>query len=190
MATTNTTLAIACAAGDDTIRVTSATGFSVGKLVKMENEFARVKSVSGTAIGLSLRGDNGTKAVAHNILSPISVGDAADFPGQMPQGLVNTYGAAGAIAIPADGKDVTVILAAASAAAMTLADPTGPQEGMTMIIIAKAAQAYTVTNTTGFGAGGGSLDVATFGGAVGDNMVITAIGAKWHVVSKVNVTLG
>jgi hypothetical protein len=56
-----------------------------------------------------------------------------------------------------------------------------------LTIVAGAAQAYTVTapaattykNTAG---------TATFGGAIGDNMVIVAYRQQWLPVSVINVT--
>jgi hypothetical protein len=84
-----------------------------------------------------------------------------------------------------------VFLNKAGVLAATLADPiTATDDGKVLCIIAMTANAHTVTNTTGFGAGGATLDVATFGGAIGDNMVIMAYLAKWYVISTRNVTLG
>lgn len=74
--------------------------------------------------------------------------------------------------------------------AMTLANPTVDQNGMIMIIMATNASAHTVTYTAGFDGGTTSRDVATFGGAVGDNMVIIAFNGTWWVMSTRNVTFG
>lgn len=85
-----------------------------------------------------------------------------------------------------------VMLTKAGVAAMTLAAPTtGTDDGKVLHIVAATANAHTVTQTTpGFGAGGGSLDVATFGGAIGDCMSIVAYGGKWYILNLINVTLG
>lgn len=84
-----------------------------------------------------------------------------------------------------------VMLTKAGVAAMTLAAPTaGTDDGKVLHIVAATANAHTVTHTAGFGAGGALLDVATFGGAVGDNMTIVAYGGKWYVLNLLNVTLG
>jgi len=57
--------------------------------------------------------------------------------------------------------------------------------------IAGSAQAHVVTQTTpGFNGGGASVDVATFGGALGDNMLLEAYNGAWYTVSTRNVTLG
>lgn len=101
---------------------------------------------------------------------------------------VLTVTADGAVAIPS--VNTTYYCTKAGVAAMTLADPTATtHDGLRLTFIATTANANTLTNTTGFGAGGGSLDVATFGGAIGDNIVIEAYQAKWYVVSTRNVTL-
>lgn len=96
--------------------------------------------------------------------------------------------ASGAITI----KDGTVWLTKAGVAAMTLADPTATvDDGKTLRIISTTANAHTVSNAagSGFNAGGASTDVGTFGGAKGDNLIVTAYQGVWLVVSKTNVTL-
>lgn len=75
------------------------------------------------------------------------------------------------------------------ALAMTLAPPTKDRDGMIMIITASTAQAHTVTYTAGFSQSTTSSDVATFGGAVNDGMVIVAVGGVWQVISTRNVTI-
>jgi hypothetical protein len=191
MSLTRTTLAAACAAGDRSIKVASATGFLAGRKIVIENEQTQIESVDGTTIKLGIRGQNGTKDEAHNIKAPVVVSDGTvgDFPSVGPnQKLTGTYGAAGAIAVPE--VDAQIALASGAASAMTIADPSVAQDGLKLSIMALTAHAYTLSSTNGFGAGGGSLDVCTFGGAVGDNIVIEAWGGRWHVVSTRNVTLG
>lgn len=95
----------------------------------------------------------------------------------------------GAISIPS--VNTSFYFTKAGVAAMTIVDPTATtHDGIRLTFIATTANANTLTNTTGFGAGGGSLDVATFGGAIGDNIEIEAYQGKWYVVSTRNVTLG
>lgn len=74
--------------------------------------------------------------------------------------------------------------------AMTLANPTQQQNGMVMVIMSTNASAQTLTYTAGFDGGTTARDVATFGGAVGDNIVIQAFNGVWWVLSTRNVTLG
>ena len=94
----------------------------------------------------------------------------------------------GAIAIAPGVVKITK----AGIAALTLADPAAGDEGTVMIITAATAFAHTVSNAagSGFNSGGALSDVATFGGAIGDTMVIVAVALKWHAVSLRNVVLG
>ena len=89
-------------------------------------------------------------------------------------------------------KTGVVMLTKAGVAAMTLAAPTaGTDDGKVLVIVAATANAHTVTQATpGFNNAGTSGDVATFGGAIGDNMVVVAYNGRWHVISLRNVTLG
>lgn len=93
----------------------------------------------------------------------------------------------GAIAV----KSGIVAITKGTAAALTLASPTDvTDDGKRLLITATTAAAHTVTLTAGFNGGSTGTDVATFGGAIGDNMEIVAYGGKWLVVSLRNVTLG
>lgn len=108
------------------------------------------------------------------------------FMGIIAPKVVTAYASDGALTI-ADG---VAKLTKATAGAYTIADPTAAQEGTVMIITSQTAAAHTVTySTTGFNGAGTSGDVATFGGAIGDCLVIVAINAKWNVISAKNVTL-
>ena len=91
----------------------------------------------------------------------------------------------------------TYVLTKGSAAAIVLPAPTagkpsaGGQDGFQIKFIAGSAQAHVVTQTTpGFNGGGSGVDVATFGGALGDNLVLEAYNGAWYTVSTRNVTLG
>lgn len=102
-----------------------------------------------------------------------------------PSGGAVTYTAAGAIT-PQPG----LVFINGTTLAMTIVDPTTAQNGMIMVIEATNASAHTLTYTAGFNGGTTARDVATFGGAVGDNIVIIANGGTWWVISTRNVTLG
>lgn len=104
-------------------------------------------------------------------------------PGRQDGG--TTYTALGAITIQPGISYIN-----GTTLAMTLANPTVEQNGMIMMIISTNASAQTVTYTAGFGGGTTARDVATFGGAVNDNMVIIAFNGVWWVLSTRNVTLG
>ncbi len=92
----------------------------------------------------------------------------------------------GAITI-ADG---VVFVTKAAGAAITIADPPAGMDGAILTIISTTAAAHTVTYTAGFAASETSGDVATFGGAAGDNMTIVACDGVWYATNLTNVTLG
>lgn len=101
--------------------------------------------------------------------------------------------ASGAITIVAYNK-IFYITKSASAAAMTIVDPTATtHDGIVYHFIATTAQAHTLDNSAGsgfFSSGGGTKDVATFGGAIGDRFSITAYQGKWYILDSLNITLG
>lgn len=188
-----TTLSGAVTAWANTIQVASATGFAAGSYIRVGDEYMKIQVVNGTAIGV-FRGVYGSQAVAHASGEAVVVGTAAEFAASDAGGLTGlavkprkvTYTAAGAIAIIPGWAS----LLAGSAAAMTLADPSLADEGIEIQIIAADAQAYTVTNTSGFNTSSTAGDVATFGGAIGDCMTIKAVGGKWVATNLTDVTLG
>lgn len=100
----------------------------------------------------------------------------------------------GAISLPKG--NTTYFCTKAGAAAMTIVDPTSlVHDGLTLTFIATTAQANTLDNSAGsgfFSSGGGSKDIATFGGAIGDGFQIIAYSGKWYIMPNVslNVTLG
>jgi hypothetical protein len=186
-----TTLSGAISSTDTLVRLASGTGAEVGKLVKVDNEFMQIQNVDLSPFIKVARGQRGTLAVDHASGAVVNLGPANDFapppnsPALQPSKRQYTYGAAGAI----EKADGTHLLNTGAASAMTLAAPTGDQNGMRLRIVAQTAHAYTVTYSTGFNGGGAGVDVATLGGAVGDNMEIEAINGTWLVLSTRNVTL-
>lgn len=119
-----------------------------------------------------------------------------DSAGNVVFGLNADGEASGVTQVLADDGAITlkhgvVLLTKGSALAATLAAPTATiDDGKRLIIIATTAAAHTVTQTTpGFNEGGTGSDVATFGGAKGDSMVIAAYGGAWYVAALRNVTL-
>lgn len=84
-------------------------------------------------------------------------------------------------------------LTAGSAETYTLADPTnGNDDGKELTIYSKTAHAHKVDNSagSGFDGGGGSLDTLTFGGAIGDCVVLFADAGVWRIKSLRGVTVG
>lgn len=112
---------------------------------------------------------------------------AAGFPGPSFTLLAGqTYTASGALTV----QPGVSFIGSGGALAMTIVNPTIQQNGMIMIIEASTAQAHTVTYTAGFNGGTTARDVATFGGAIGDNLMIYANSGVWWVISTRNVTFG
>lgn len=97
-----------------------------------------------------------------------------------------TYTTQGALTI----QPGVQFLGSGGALAMTLADPPKYMDGVVMTIQASTAQAHTVTYTAGFYGTTTSSDVATFGGAIGDNFVIYASNGTWRIQSLKAVTIG
>lgn len=79
MARTATTLSASCGKADTSILVASATGFELGKVLKVEDEYMNVVGVSGTVIRV-FRGLHGSAAKAHLSGAAAIVGDPQDFP--------------------------------------------------------------------------------------------------------------
>lgn len=200
MSITATTLSAAVAASDLSIRVASATGATKGNLININGEyFVQTEDADGLVLATGKRGQEGTYNQAHASGSVVLMGLPSDFPSPpagtnlvtpyAPTWNVASYNAAGAITVPVTKQNVFVKLKAGSGAAMTIADPGYGVEGVELIIQAEDAQAYTLTNTTGFNGGGSGADVATFGGAVGDNIHLKAVSATWKTIATRNVTI-
>lgn len=118
----------------------------------------------------------------------VGLGAPVGGGGESPAGVTEVT-ADGAITIPT--RNTVFAITKAGVAAMTLAAPTADvHDGVTLTFISATAQAHTLTNASpGFNGAGAGGDVGTFGGAIGDNIVVVAHNAVWLVVSKVNVTL-
>jgi len=190
MALTLTTLRTAITAGQTNIPLTSGTGIKKGHFIRVDSEIMRVDDDSSANNPLVGRGQEGTNGVAHDILADAVYGPAVDFPVPIPDMPIQSYGADGAIAIP--GNESLILIDKATAAALTIANPSLGQTGLRLTIMAETAQAHTVTApaATGFNGGTSASDVATFGGAKGDNFIIQAVAGQWNVVVAKNVTLG
>ncbi len=192
--TLSTTAAAAIGRNDTIINLTSGTNAVVGMIAKMEQEYALVQAVNGTAITVARLGLYGSAVQAHKILSPVELSAASDFTGaptgsaipipfSVPE--LATYGAAGAIVVP--NEDAHIFITSTGALAMTLPLPLTDTDGKLLTIQAGSAHAHTVTVPTATGYKN-TTGTATFGGAIGDNMVIQAYKGQWLPVSVINVT--
>lgn len=190
MAITTTTLAAAMAATDMAFAATSATGATVGGLVKIDNEWMAVTAITGTTIDVRSRGSYATKAVAHNKLAPVLFCLQADLPDIAPgqsrgtqptvRDVVSYSGATDAIALPT--RDTVALLTNTVDMACTLANPEGVPDGTFLTIVCvgtPASTSHTVTLATGL-LGGTTADILTFGtGALGTSVTLAAYKGLW-----------
>ncbi|HJP60592.1 MAG TPA: hypothetical protein VJ865_11345 [Gemmatimonadaceae bacterium] len=199
MALTATTLAADLAANSTKVVVTSATGFSAGQEMLVDDEYMVIVKVTGTTLEVRSRGNHGTAGKAHDVLAPVvTSSDPADFP-SVPVGAtairppffhdVVTYGEDGAIAVPT--KDTNVILSKGSAGAYTLAAPSKAQDGLRLTITSKTAFAHVVTATSliGDGVSGSPHTTATFAAFVGASILLVAVNGVWNEVGTKGVTV-
>ena len=175
MALVRTTLSSACAPGDTSIVVASATGFAAGYRIVINQEVMRVDTSysSGTTIPV-IRAVDGSvlPTVNHQATTGVVCGAGSDWPNPGPQadtltriaGRVRTltsYSAGGAIALPAAGTDAVAIINGTSICAMTVADPGTALDGSLLWIASNGAAAHTITFASGLSGAGSSYDVLT-----------------------------
>jgi hypothetical protein len=174
MALVHTTVSAAVTLADTAITVASATGFSAGYSIRINDEMMRVGGayVSGTSIPV-IRGQEGTQVKAHAVTTGVVCGAATDWATSGgPQTLlqypmagrartVTSYGASGAITLPTAGTDVVAILNGTSVLAMTVAIPTKDMDGCLLWIAGDGAAAHTATFAGGLSGASTSYDVIT-----------------------------
>jgi hypothetical protein len=189
MALSRTTLTGAVALGDTTISVASATGVAAGSYIRLDQEILRI-GLGYVPASLSVpvsRGQDGTLAQAHPITTGVVIGTGSDFTLPAPSTTTNypiagrgvtvqSYTAAGAIALPTDGTDARVILNGTVALAMTLAVPTVDLDASVLTIVGNGKAAHTITVTGGLGAAGAGYTVVTF--IVGSQQSVQFIAAN------------
>ncbi len=189
-----TTLAGAMTLNATAVTLTSGTGAAVNKLLRVDSEFMLITNVDDSPTVHVARGLQGTKAAAHTVLAFAYIGLPSDFPYPVvayPN--VTTLGASVTISIAAGNMprvNTEYELNKAGVLAVTLGDPDAAMEGLLLGFMNRAAQANTVTNTTGFNGSGTAGDVATSGGAIGDYLLIQAINSVWNVQIAKGYTLG
>lgn len=204
MSFTATSLSAACGVNDTTILVASLTGFSVGQLARIDNEYMKVLEVPAAATTpvRVLRGQDGTAQVAHASSARVITGNtasaagtdwnqpAAGGPAAVPlqtgvQRVVKTYTAAGAITVPDVGTALTIaIINGTGALAMTLANPSTAQDGDILVVAANGKAAHTLTITSGLGNGGASFDVGTFSASIAGGCTLMAMGGFWVCIGN------
>jgi hypothetical protein len=199
MALNTTTTTAAIAASDLYIPVASVTGVSVGRKVRINNEFiGAVIGYVGLIVQVRSRGAEGTRASAHGVSSPITFGDGTDFttPTEARDSIVPAVlpaqvfmNADAAIVVP--DKDTTIVFTKGSALLSTLPAPSAAQDGVRLTILSGSAFAHVITATTLLqdGVTGGAKTTATFAAFVGASLVLQALKGTWQVVGKNVVTI-
>lgn len=174
MSLVRTTLSSAVLVTDRYINVASASGFTAGYVVKCDEEVMRVANnySSGTKIPV-LRGQDGTRVVAHASGAGVVAGTGSDWSTPAPQTVdqypiagrartVTSYTADGAISLPTPGADALAILNGTSQWDMTLANPTKDMDGCILIILGNGKAAHTITYAAGLGNASTGYTVLTF----------------------------
>ncbi len=201
MSITATTLTGDVGVNDLSLGVAATTGAAIKNVIQIDTEWmTQTADVGGLNVPVR-RGEQGSYNQTHVSGAVVLMGLASDFPAAPPGTVipipvapawsVQTNVANGAIAVPTTKQNVYVKLMGGTTNAYALAVPTYAQDGQELIIQAEAAHAYTIQGpldpATVFN--GVDLDHAAFGGAIGDNIHLKAVGATWMVISSVNVTL-
>lgn len=174
MALVRTTLSTACALGDTSIVVASATSIAAGRIVLIDGEQMLVTRayVNASTTVPVLRGQGGTEQVAHVITAGVVHGDAADFVAQAAQSsaqflmagrprVLTSITATSSLTLPAPGSDLFVILNGTSVITLTVPVPTKDMDGTFLTICGNGAAAHVLTFTGGLSGAGTSYDVLT-----------------------------
>jgi hypothetical protein len=203
MSLTRTSIASAMTANATSLAATAATGATVGGVAEIDGEYTIITAISGVNISVRSRGDQGTVAVAHRALAPLTFGLTSDFPapgsGQtVPRppsdweltsvSVSATYdpGTSGGLTIL---KDQLVVITKATAWLQTITGPSAAQDGQKICFFSATAAAHVITYTAGFHADTTSSDVATFAATYGNQLTIVAQGGKWGIFSNTGVTV-
>lgn len=84
-----------------------------------------------------------------------------------------------------------VVLNRAGVITVTLALPVADtDDGKILEIVSLTAQAHTVALASGtFGSSGAGYTTVTFGGAIGDSLIVVAFNAKWYILKLNHATI-
>ena len=194
MALATTTLSSACAQGDVSIVVASATSVAAGRLIVIDQEEMQVAQsyVSGTTVPV-LRGRDGSAQVAHKVTAAVTHGLASDFASPAAQTvttyptgrpvIVTSVTATSTLTLPTAGSDMRVVINATSAITLTIPVPTKDMDGTVLWIVSSTAAAHVPTFTGGLGGVGAGYTALTAG--AGAQMCIQAIACNgtWNIPS-------
>lgn len=209
MALTRTSLSADLGANDLQVAITStASGFpaagvfaSPPYLMQVDDEYMLLERVVASGvIKVMQRGYNGSKAVAHDILSPVSISaDPQDFVAVSEGAVANrppwvdavrAIGENGVIPVP--NRNTTYEITKATAlASTTLAAPAKDQDGLRVTITSLTAAAHVITATSliADAVSGSPHTTATYAAFIGATLTLEAANGLWNVVSAVGVTI-
>jgi len=209
MALTRTSLSAAATASATQLSITStSSGFpAVGAfsnppyIMQVDSEYMLLVNVPASGFAnVAQRGYNGTIAMAHDILAPVSISASPGDFMATPWGAVDTrppydddivtVGQNGVIAVPT--KNTTVLLTKATAlASTTLAAPAKDQDGIRLVITSTTAAAHVVTavGLLGDAVTGSPHGTATYAAFIGASLTLEAANSIWNVISSVGVTI-
>lgn len=140
-------------------------------------------------------GANTLTALSGSTIATNTIAETTAGSGVTIDGLLIKDGGPGAIqAITGDGaitiQQGRVFLSKGSAAAITIAAPTATtHDYLTVVVVSLTAQAHVITSAVEGFNDKGSSGTATFGGAIGDSVTLTAYQGNWYTTAKVNVTI-
>jgi hypothetical protein len=197
MALTSTALAADLSASSLKIRVASATGFAVGRIIRIDNEFMeQTAAASGVVIPVK-RGVMGSATLAHDTLADVTVGLPEDYPAVPPGNRLATepskftmitVGENGTFAAPGGGDGLVVLKKATALGTTTLTDPTLAQDGTTLVVTNGTAAGHVITGTFRDGTTGAHT-TATYEAFAGATMTLVAQDGGWNVVALNQVAI-
>ena len=179
MAFTTTTLSSAVGVDDTLITVASATGFSAGRLLRIDDEYMQVAANYGiapytTTLIPVLRGREGSKTKAHVATAGVQIGTQADdwdapgtgsvvnspIPGRSKT-IVSITATPSTLAFGSAGVDQCVRLNGTAAITLTIPVPTADMDFDELNIASDGVAQHLLTFTGGLSGAGGSYDIIT-----------------------------
>lgn len=196
MTLNTTTLTTAVSGVTDTkIFVSSATGFAVNNLVRIDDEFMLVAKnyVSGTTIPV-IRGQSGSIASAHPKTSNVINGLSSDFANPTvgtfatsqpfgPSVPIQSISATSTLVLPPAGAIQRVILNGTSVITLTVPQPTNDMDGTLLLIASNGAAAHVVTFTGTLNNAGSGYTSFTNNASGTLMLIVMAVNGFWTVPS-------
>lgn len=200
MALTRTTLSAACAVGDSSLTVASATGLAAGMIILVDSEEMKVTRayVAASTTVPVIRAQSGTAQVAHPTTAGVVFGVASDFAAPGIQSAAQfalmgrpryftSYSATGTMALPAPGTDLLVELNGTSVITLTIPVPTKELDGSILTIVGNGAAAHVLTFTGGLSGAGSSYDVITVNATAPIAVQAIACNSVWVALAAIPV---